>query len=105
MSFAYLTFFLSLVSAILAVSVLAADEEVAKHCRFTLEGQNFDLCPIFKAGKEAGGWTVVSERQTPPTVTKTQYKISFNGPLPRNDSLPSHIQVLNVINWPSANVI
>ncbi|KAH8103336.1 hypothetical protein BXZ70DRAFT_720347 [Cristinia sonorae] len=76
----------------LVVAVLAADEEVAKHCKFTLEGQNFDLCPIIELGKEKGGWFVGSERQTPPTVTKMSYRISLSGPLPFNASIPSEIQ-------------
>ncbi|THH30960.1 hypothetical protein EUX98_g3214 [Antrodiella citrinella] len=93
MAFAYLTALLfSLVPVLLAVTALAADEELVKHCRFTLEDQTFDICPILKAGKDSGGWTVESVRQTPPTVTKTVYKISLNGPLPRNESWSDQYQ-------------
>ncbi|PCH37043.1 hypothetical protein WOLCODRAFT_140694 [Wolfiporia cocos MD-104 SS10] len=55
---------------------------LAKSCRFTLDNQKFDLCPVFEGND--GGWTVAHSRQTPPTVTKTEYKISFQGPLKRS---------------------
>lgn len=100
MALAYLTtvFVPLLPLLLLAVAVLASDEEVAKHCRFSLEGQDFDLCPIMKAGKDSNGWTVEWENQTPPTITKTQYRISFTGPLPRDESKPEHVQVIHTTN-------
>ena len=97
MGFAYLTtylFALTVLSPIIIISVLAAGEEVVKHCRFALEGQNFDICPILRAGKDSNGWTVVSEKQTPPTITKTYYRISLTGPLSRNASIPEEFQVI-----------
>lgn len=60
-------------------------------CHFNVGDQEFDLCPVLE-GKEAG-WTVEFENQTPPTLTRTQYKISLHGSLQRDQSLPDDEQV------------
>ncbi|CAL1711032.1 unnamed protein product [Somion occarium] len=76
--------------------VLAAGNDdgggLAKHCRFTIDGQSFDLCPIFDAREREDGWTVETERQTPPTITKTQYKFALDKPLKKDGTLPAHEQ-------------
>ena len=66
-------------------------DALARRCQFTLGNRRFDLCPVFD-GKEEG-WTVVSERPTPPTVTKVEYRISFAGPLKTSQWAPRDEQV------------
>ncbi|KAI0371892.1 hypothetical protein BV20DRAFT_126812 [Pilatotrama ljubarskyi] len=61
------------------------------HCKFTVGGQLFDLCPVLEGND--GGWSVESERRTPPTITKTSYKISLLGPLEKEKNVPEHEQV------------
>lgn len=66
-------------------------DALARRCQFTLGNRRFDLCPVVE-GKEEG-WTVVSERPTPPTVTKVEYRISFRGPLKTTKWSPHDEQV------------
>lgn len=66
---------------------------LARHCRFTLDGQSFDLCPIFDAREGEDGWTVQRVKQTPPTITTVQYKFALDKPLKKDGTLPAHEQV------------
>ncbi|KZT02824.1 uncharacterized protein LAESUDRAFT_729791 [Laetiporus sulphureus 93-53] len=86
-----IAFSLSLLASL--VAAVAVEEPVgvlAKQCDFTLGGRRFDMCPVFE-GKDRG-WTVSREQQTPPTITKTEYRISFQGPLKRNRKIASYEQ-------------
>ncbi|KAI0746711.1 hypothetical protein C8Q80DRAFT_1176892 [Daedaleopsis nitida] len=55
-------------------------------CAFTMGEVQFDLCPVVNGNE--GGWTVEFERRTPPTVTKTSYKIDLKAPLERGEGVP-----------------
>ena len=84
----------SLASASAAATPGVAPESLdvlARRCQFTLGNRRFDLCPVFDG--KAEGWTVVSERPTPPTVTKVEYRISFAGPLKASQWTPRDEQV------------
>ncbi|KAI0826676.1 hypothetical protein BC628DRAFT_251281 [Trametes gibbosa] len=65
-------------------------ESLAQQCKFTLGGQQFDLCPILHGND--GGWSLESERKTPPTVTTSSYRISLQGPLKKVENTPQHEQ-------------
>lgn len=82
------------------VAAAAVTEEplhtLKKSCQFTLGNRRFDLCPVFEGNE--GGWSVAYDRQTPPTVTKTEYKISFAGALKKSKKVPSHEQVRQVLS-------
>ena len=64
---------------------------LAKRCSFKLGETSFDLCPIVEGNE--GGWTVQFERKTPPTVTKTSYRIDLRKPLERDSNAPGEEQV------------
>ncbi|KAI0075596.1 hypothetical protein K474DRAFT_1599538 [Panus rudis PR-1116 ss-1] len=82
---------LLLVGALLAL-VYAQDEGLDKRCQFTVDDQHFDLCPILGGDNAGKVITITQDRLTPPTTTKTEYKISLNGPLKRDGTLPSQYQ-------------
>ncbi|KAJ3540976.1 hypothetical protein NM688_g6149 [Phlebia brevispora] len=63
---------------------------LTEQCRFMVDGNQFDLCRIFQ--RNGGIWTFTDERSTPPSTTTHQYKISFGGPLPKNESLANDEQ-------------
>ena len=64
---------------------------LAKQCSFKLGQTTYDLCPILEGND--GGWTVELERKTPPTVTKTVYRIDLQKPLQRDANMPGEEQV------------
>ena len=64
---------------------------LAKRCSFQLGKTKFNLCPILEGND--GGWTVQWETRTPPTVTKTTYRIDLRGPLQRDANVPREEQV------------
>lgn len=66
-------------------------ESLTKQCKFTLGGQQFDLCPVLEGNE--GGWTTEIERKTPPTVTKTSYQIALQGPLAKDKDAAKYDQV------------
>ena len=70
---------------------------LAKRCSFQLGKLNFDLCPIVEGNE--GGWTVQFERRTPPTVTKTSYRIDLRQPLQRDANAPEEEQVSLCVSW------
>lgn len=61
------------------------------NCAFSIGNHNFDLCPVLDGNE--GGWKVEFERRTPPTVTKTSYRIDLKAPLKKDEALPGHEQV------------
>ncbi|KAI0635105.1 hypothetical protein C8Q77DRAFT_1105856 [Trametes polyzona] len=65
-------------------------DSLAKQCKFSLGSQQFDLCPILEGND--GGWTIETERRTPPTVTKTSFRISLQGPLKKEENVPQYEQ-------------
>ncbi len=67
---------------------------LAKRCSFKLGETSYDLCPIVEGNE--GGWTVQSVRKTPPTVTKTSYKIDLRKPLERDANVPREEQVSRI---------
>ncbi len=90
-----IAFSLSLLASLAAAA--AVEEPVgilAKQCKFALGDRHFDMCPVFEGNE--GGWTVSRERQTPPTVTKDEYRISFQGPLKRSKKIASddHVRLM-----------
>ncbi|RDX54436.1 hypothetical protein OH76DRAFT_1397733 [Lentinus brumalis] len=60
------------------------------NCAFSIGNHNFDLCPVLDGNE--GGWKVEFERRTPPTVTKTSYRIDLKAPLKKDEALPGHEQ-------------
>ena len=66
-------------------------KNLVEQCAFSLGDHDFNLCPILNGND--GGWKVESERRTPPTVTKTSYRIDLKEPLKRDAALPGHEQV------------
>ncbi|KAI0717444.1 autophagy-related protein 27-domain-containing protein [Cerioporus squamosus] len=65
-------------------------KNLVEQCAFSIGDVNFDLCPVLDGND--GGWKVEFERRTPPTVTKTSYRIDLRAPLKRDDALPGHEQ-------------
>ncbi|PIL27448.1 hypothetical protein GSI_10597 [Ganoderma sinense ZZ0214-1] len=63
---------------------------LAKQCRFKLGQTTYDLCPIVEGNE--GGWTIEFDRKTPPTVTKTVYRIDLRKPLERDANVPGEEQ-------------
>ncbi|TBU45634.1 autophagy-related protein 27-domain-containing protein [Dichomitus squalens] len=66
---------------------------LARRCSFQLGKTEFNLCPILEGND--GGWTVQWETRTPPTVTKTTYRIDLRGPLQRDADVPREEQCPN----------
>lgn len=88
-----LLLFVSLFATLVGASkIIPIGDSLANSCHFAVEDQKFDLCPVLE-GKE-NGWTVEFEKRTPPTVTRTQYKISLHGSLEKDQSLPDDEQVI-----------
>lgn len=88
----YLTLAVCLL-CLLAGLVRAGDtvrlDSLVDQCQFMVDGISYNLCPLVQA-KEP---TIVGfTKETPPTVTSSWYRISFNGPLPYNDSKPADYQ-------------
>lgn len=69
------------------------DESLVKSCDFRIGGHHFKLCPMFEGDWKSRFKYLQWEEQTPPTVTKTTYKMSLGGPLRVNNTLPEHEQV------------
>ncbi|KAI0701711.1 autophagy-related protein 27-domain-containing protein [Earliella scabrosa] len=65
-------------------------KNLVDECAFTVAGTSFDLCPVVN-GNEVG-WTVKTERRTPPTVTATEYRIDLKAPLKKDGEVPGHEQ-------------
>lgn len=84
------------VLVLLAANVLAGDvvrlDSLASQCQFMVDGNGFDLCPMFGSQK-SGGWLVLYDRNTPPSITTTEYRIMIDGKLPKNASLEDNMQV------------
>ena len=74
--------------------VLAGDtvrlDSLVNQCKFMVDGHHFDLCPLFK---EKTTYVTGYTKDTPPTITSSWYRISFNGALAYNDSKPADFQV------------
>ncbi|TFY62128.1 hypothetical protein EVG20_g6814 [Dentipellis fragilis] len=66
-------------------------KSLVKDCQFAIGDYKFNLCPLFEQ-QDALQQTIVFDTQTPPTVTKTVYKLNLDGPLPKNEKLPDHEQ-------------
>ena len=66
-------------------------KNLVDECAFTVAGTSFDLCPVVNGNE--GGWTVKTERRTPPTVTATEYRIDLKAPLKKDGEVPGHEQV------------
>lgn len=90
---------LAILSLILlaACAVLAGDtvrlDSLIRQCSFMVDGIKFDLCPILGQQQEKGGWWLRNEKETPPTVTYNSYRLSLDGALRRNASIPEDRQV------------
>lgn len=87
-----------LLLTLLAVVLAVANAELTQHlhsladnCEFTLNGSRFDLCPVLRADKSEER-VIAFEKWTPPTVTRTEYRISFGGALKRNESRETYEQ-------------
>lgn len=65
-------------------------DSLVKQCKFTVDGNEFNLCPLFQ---EKTSYVVGFTKATPPTITSSWYRISFDGPLAYNDSKPADFQV------------
>ena len=100
MTYVYIVFALACLLSLVAGSY--NEGGLAKHCRLTVEGQAFDLCPIFDAREAEDGWTLERVKQTPPTITTTQYKFGLDKPLKKDGTLPAHEQVCSRLSNGSA---
>lgn len=69
---------------------------LVERCKFSVGNETFDLCPVL-SGNE-GGWTIEFDRRTPPTITKTIYKIGLKEKLEVDGSKPKHEQVRSMPN-------
>ncbi|KDQ53930.1 hypothetical protein JAAARDRAFT_38901 [Jaapia argillacea MUCL 33604] len=65
---------------------------LTKDCRFTLDAHEYDLCPIFTPQHDDKPIVVAFGQKTPPTITRTEYRIALGGALKTNESLPEHEQ-------------
>lgn len=92
MTFAILSLVLLAACAVLAGDTVRLDSLV-RQCSFMVDGIKFDLCPILGQQQEKGGWWLRSEKETPPTVTYNSYRLSLDGALRRNASIPEERQV------------
>jgi hypothetical protein len=52
---------------------------------FPKTGDTFDLCPLFGPGGHTAGETAWEDR-TPPTITRTELRWRFTGPLPHPEN-------------------
>ncbi|KAA1472706.1 hypothetical protein DENSPDRAFT_839047 [Dentipellis sp. KUC8613] len=66
-------------------------KSLVRDCQFAIGDYKFNLCPLFEQ-QDTLQQTIVFDTQTPPTVTKTVYKLNLDGPLPKNEKLPAHEQ-------------
>ncbi|KAJ6490349.1 autophagy-related protein 27-domain-containing protein [Mycena vitilis] len=57
-------------------------------CNFTLDGLEFDLCPLFRGSST----TIAFVENTPPTTTAHRYAVGLGAPLKRDVTLPSELQ-------------
>lgn len=83
-------------SLILHVLAAADPQEPELRCKFSLEGREFNICPLFENGGVHK--KIEIRRSTPPTVTTTTYRMSFHGPLRRIEELKDDEQVINLIS-------
>lgn len=102
--FSSLLLLLTAALTLIVLGVRAADDSKAPHthrwrrlknlvdeCAFTLGETNFNLCPVVNGNE--GGWSVEYERKTPPTITKTSYRIDLKAPLKRDEKVNQYDQV------------
>lgn len=68
------------------------EESLVKTCDFKIGGHHFKLCPLFEGDWKSRFKQLEWEEQTPPTVTKTVYKMNLAGPLKVDQTLPEHEQ-------------
>lgn len=85
-----------LLGTLAAAFVVAAGDvrlldSLADHCRFSLDGQVFDLCPILSANE--GDRVYKTTRQTPPTIMTVEYRFNLQNPLTKISGVPNHEQV------------
>lgn len=78
-------------TVVLGGDIVRLGSRLTDQCKFMVDGYKYDLCPLVKYN--GGIWTVEDVRQTPPSITSHQYRISFAGPLPKNESLTDDEQV------------
>lgn len=93
MSLLYLTLG---VLAFFTVAVSAGDvvnlDSLFTQCQFMVDGNKFNLCPMFERQKSEG-WFIQYERRTPPSITTGQYRIMIDGKLPKDSGLEDKMQV------------
>lgn len=83
--------FLSLIRTAYGGEAVGLDSLI-EQCRFTVDGNSYDLCPLL-SGRKDSGWVVRYERQTPPSILTGRYWIKVDGKLPKNESLSANRQV------------
>ncbi|KAI0343849.1 hypothetical protein BDW22DRAFT_1419677 [Trametopsis cervina] len=66
-------------------------DSLMNQCRFMVDGNGFDLCPMFERQK-TGGWLIEFEQQRPPSILTGQYRLMIDGKLPKNESLKDDMQ-------------
>ncbi|GJE92492.1 hypothetical protein PsYK624_086460 [Phanerochaete sordida] len=64
-------------------------DSLINQCKFMVDGNSYDLCPLFQEKKS---FVVGFSKATPPTITSSWYRISFDGALAYNDSKPADFQ-------------
>ncbi|KAJ6539577.1 hypothetical protein B0H19DRAFT_1315768 [Mycena capillaripes] len=75
-------------AAILVLQLLKSAAASDEPCNFSLDGLEFDLCPLF-----SGTSTAVSfEEDTPPTHTTHRYALGLGAPLKFDHTLPLELQ-------------
>ena len=60
-------------------------------CSFKLDSHDFDLCPL--VASQTNPIEITVKEETPPTRTISTYRISVNGALKRDGTLPNDLQV------------
>lgn len=82
--------------AILVLQLLKSAAANDQPCNFSLDGLEFDLCPLFSGTSNT---SVSLEEDTPPTHTTHRYALGLGAPLKRDVTLPSELQVSEVFVW------
>ena len=74
-----------------AGDVVSLGNRLTDLCKFMVDGYTYDLCPVVQ--RHEGRVIFTDLRDTPPTVTKHHYHISFGGPLGKSDKHSAEEQV------------
>lgn len=60
-----------------------------------VDGNKFDLCPLFDLQKH-DGWLLETEKPAPPSIMTNQYRLKIDGSLAKNETLEDNMQVREI---------